>query len=125
MCQVYKLFAHYRAIYIHFWLSCELRISNFGSQKRKIKLTIRWTNDGLYSQEAAINRQDPVIGIALPFLPEKNIPIEVKIYPKISRSLRSFLKEYQPPKGILANLNQSSKEKVEKTDVWIVPAAFL
>ncbi len=58
-------------------------------------------------------------------LPEKNLPIEVKINPKISRSLHSYLSEYLPRQGLLLNLNQSSTKKIEKTILWIIPAAFL
>ncbi len=58
-------------------------------------------------------------------LPEKNLPLEVKLYPKISRSLRSYLSEYLPPQGILVNLTQSTTEHIEKTTIWIIPAAFL
>lgn len=56
---------------------------------------------------------------------EREVPMEVKLYPKVSRSLRSYLSEYLPPQGLLINLSQSSSERVEKTKVWVVPAAFL
>src|SRR3989344_8142882 len=59
------------------------------------------------------------------FLAERNLPIEVKLHPKVTRSLHSFLDDYQPPQGLLINLSQSSTEKVEKTELWIIPAAFL
>lgn len=58
-------------------------------------------------------------------LANKLIPIEVKINPKLTRSLRSFIHEYKPQKGILVNMNSSYKTKVENTDVFVVPAGLI
>ncbi len=59
------------------------------------------------------------------FILEKEIPIEVKIKPKITRSLRSFINEYKPKKAILVNMNITNKVTIEKTKIFMIPAAFL
>lgn len=60
----------------------------------------------------------------------ETIPIEVKnslSQMKISRSLRSFLLHYHPPKAFVANLNLFGQKKLEGTKVHFVPvfAEFL
>lgn len=55
------------------------------------------------------------------------IPLEVKASglkkPKISKSLRSFLKSYQPPKAYCMNLSLRGLEKIESTTVFFVTPA--
>lgn len=58
-------------------------------------------------------------------LSDKVIPIEVKIKPKITRSLRSFITEYKPRIAVLVNMDRSYKEKIENTDIFVIPACLL
>jgi len=53
------------------------------------------------------------------------IPVEVKYSflkkPEISRSLRSFIKSYQPKKAYLVHLGKEMQKKFEKTKVCFIP----
>ena len=55
----------------------------------------------------------------------KPVPVEVKFSdlkkPVITRSFRSFLKKYNPEKGMLVNLSYEDELKVENTPVEFVP----
>ena len=53
------------------------------------------------------------------------VPIEVKSSLKITRSFRSFLKEYKPKRGIIANNDRLEEIKIEKSKILIVPHALL
>lgn len=53
------------------------------------------------------------------------IPIEVKTKPKITRSFRSFIQHYKPKKGVIANLNDVSKTRVNGCEVFGVPFVCL
>ncbi|MBI2575985.1 ATP-binding protein [Candidatus Woesearchaeota archaeon] len=59
------------------------------------------------------------------FIVGETIPVEVKVFPKVSRSLRSFLAAYHPGIAIVANWDSSTSLMVEKTKVFFVPAALL
>ncbi len=53
------------------------------------------------------------------------IPIEAKYKefkkPEIERSMRSFIKKYNPPKALIINRNLSFKLKADKTEVEFIP----
>lgn len=53
------------------------------------------------------------------------LPVEVKINPKITRSLRSFLATYSPKLAVIANMSIFEKHIVEKSEVFFVPLAIL
>lgn len=59
------------------------------------------------------------------FVLEEKLPIEVKIHPKIARSLRSFLLTYTPEIAVVANLTSFEKNTIEKTQVYFVPLALI
>jgi predicted AAA+ superfamily ATPase len=58
-------------------------------------------------------------------LGRKIIPVEVKYKelkrPEIGRSLRSFLKKYQPEEAWVVNLSLSDKIKLDKTEIMFLP----
>ncbi|MBT0158528.1 ATP-binding protein [Candidatus Bathyarchaeota archaeon A05DMB-2] len=62
-------------------------------------------------------------------LNDELIPIEAKYQqfqkPKISRSLRSFLKTYQPKKALIVTKNFWCQEKIENTTVLFAPAHYI
>jgi len=62
-------------------------------------------------------------------LNDKLIPIEAKYQqfqkPKISRSLRSFIKTYQPQKALIITKNFWNLAKIENTTVMFVPAHYI
>ena len=62
-------------------------------------------------------------------LNEQVIPIEVKYQtfknPKISRSLRSFLKTYKPKRALVVTKDFWGEEKIEDTTVMFAPACYL
>ncbi len=53
------------------------------------------------------------------------MPIEVKIKPKITRSLRSFVDSYKPKIGLLVNMDSAYKIKVKNTNIFVVPAGLI
>lgn len=53
------------------------------------------------------------------------IPIEVKITEKITRSFRSFIKEYKPKKGIIVNMKKLRKSKLDNSQIYSIPAGFI
>ncbi|MFW5846743.1 MAG: ATP-binding protein [Nanoarchaeota archaeon] len=56
----------------------------------------------------------------------KLLPIEVKFTPKITRALRSFIHSYNPEIAIIANIQSLKKqEKINKTEVFFLPASLL
>jgi len=62
-------------------------------------------------------------------LNEQVIPIEVKYQtfksPKISKSLRSFIKTYKPKRALVVTKDFWGKEKIEDTSVVFTPACYL
>lgn len=58
-------------------------------------------------------------------LKEKVIPIEVKLTPKITRSLRSFVEQYNPKLVVMANMEKYRETKINKTKVLFVPACVI
>lgn len=56
---------------------------------------------------------------------DKEIPIEIKGAPKITRSYMSFIQAYRPKIGILANLEKSGMVKRGQTTIFIQPLALL
>jgi predicted AAA+ superfamily ATPase len=62
-------------------------------------------------------------------LNDEIIPIEAKYQtfqkPKISRSLRSFIKTYKPQKALIITKNSWNQEKIENTTVTFVPAHYV
>ncbi len=58
-------------------------------------------------------------------VPDKNLPIEAKITPKITRSLRSFIESYSPKTALICCMKEYREEKIGKTKIFILPAAFL
>ena len=61
------------------------------------------------------------------FLENKTIPLEVKITPKIEKSLYSFIRTYKPEKAVIMNLNFSevSVEKINSTKLAFIPCFYL
>jgi len=62
-------------------------------------------------------------------LNEQVIPIEVKYQtfksPKISKSLRSFIKTYKPKRALVVTKDFWGKEKIEDTTIMFTPACYL
>ena len=62
-------------------------------------------------------------------LDDELIPIEAKYQtlrkPKISRSLRSFIKTYKPKRALVVTKNFCSHEKVENSTIMFVPAHYI
>ena len=54
-----------------------------------------------------------------------DIPVEVKITPKITRSLRSFITAYSPPLAVIANYGTLEKQEQSDTTILSVPASLL
>ncbi len=56
---------------------------------------------------------------------EKLIPVEVKAIPMkkpaVSRSLRSFIEQYNPEMGIIINFSLAMKDKIGKTTIYFLP----
>ncbi len=59
------------------------------------------------------------------FILSEKIPIEVKLHPKITRSLRSFILTYNPKIVFVANMNLFEKHIIEKSQVLFVPLALI
>jgi len=59
------------------------------------------------------------------FVLGEEIPVEVKLTPKITRAFRSFVSAYNPKIAIIVNLNSFSESKLGKTKVYIVPASLI
>ena len=62
-------------------------------------------------------------------LDDELIPIEAKYQtfqkPKISRSLRSFIKTYKPQRVLIVTKNFWSHEKIENSTIMFVPAHYI
>lgn len=58
-------------------------------------------------------------------LRDRLIPLEVKLRPRISKSFTSFIKNYQSPIGVIANLDKSFKEQRNSTEIYGVPLPLL
>lgn len=59
------------------------------------------------------------------FILNEKIPIESKINPKLTRSIRSFIDSYMPEKAFLVNLNKTEKIKINKTEIFTVPFCMI
>lgn len=55
------------------------------------------------------------------FILNEKIPIESKINPKLTRSIRSFIDSYKPEKAFLINLNKTEKTKMNQTEIFLIP----
>lgn len=53
------------------------------------------------------------------------IPIEVKQRAKMTTSFRSFINSYSPKIGVIVNMNESGKEKINGTEVYFVPICLV
>ena len=53
------------------------------------------------------------------------IPLEVKIKPKITRSFRSFIQQYEPEKAFILNLNIIDETEVDNCNVTMLPFIYL
>lgn len=53
-----------------------------------------------------------------------NIPIEVKITPKITRSFRSFIHQYQPKNAFIMNLDTIEKTRIDHCNVYTIPFVY-
>ncbi len=53
------------------------------------------------------------------------IPIEVKITPKITRALQSFLTTYSPPTAVIANYETIEKQQYKNSTIFSIPASLL
>lgn len=58
------------------------------------------------------------------FIVNEKIPIEVKIKPKITRSLRSFINKYKTEKAFIANLNAIDKKKINNCNIYFLPFVY-
>lgn len=58
-------------------------------------------------------------------LKDKEIPIEVKMTPKVSRSLLSFIDAYKPKLAVVANWDRSKVIKKGQTKVFFSPLSLL
>ncbi|MBO8144263.1 MAG: ATP-binding protein [Thermodesulfobacterium sp.] len=61
------------------------------------------------------------------FIKNKIIPLEVKITPKIEKSLYSFIRTYKPERAVIMNLNFSevSVKKINSTKLAFIPCFYL
>jgi len=61
------------------------------------------------------------------FLENKTIPLEVKITPKIEKSLYSFIRTYKPERAMIMNLNFSDVfiKKINSTELAFIPCFYL
>ncbi|RLG10060.1 AAA family ATPase, partial [Candidatus Pacearchaeota archaeon] len=61
------------------------------------------------------------------FIKNKIIPLEVKITPKIEKSLYSFIRTYKPERAMIMNLNFSevSVKKINSTKLAFIPCFYL
>jgi hypothetical protein len=59
------------------------------------------------------------------FIITEKTPIEVKAYPKITRSFRSFITAYRPKIAFLLNLSVYKKIEIGKTAVYLVPLGLV
>lgn len=55
----------------------------------------------------------------------KIIPLEVKIKPKITRAIMSFMQIYRSKTGFILNLNISEKKKVDDCNLFMIPFVSL
>jgi len=83
-------------------------------------------------QEATINYWRTIAKAEVDFVlrvKDEIIPIEVKYQsfrvPKVSRSLRSFIKSYKTKKALVVTRDFWGKTKVDNTTVFFVPACYL
>ena len=61
------------------------------------------------------------------FIKNKIIPLEVKITPKIEKSLYSFIRTYKPERAVIMNLNFSDVfiKKINFTELAFIPCFYL
>ena len=55
----------------------------------------------------------------------KIIPLEVKIKPKITRSFRSFIQQYNPNQAIILNLSTLDKKNIENCNIFSLPFVYI
>ncbi len=53
------------------------------------------------------------------------IPIEVKLNQKITRAFRSFIDNYHPKIAVVINLKSLFNNKINSTDILIIPACLI
>lgn len=53
------------------------------------------------------------------------IPIEVKVTPKVTRALRSFVTTYSPPLSVIVNSKTLRREEINGTILYSIPASLL
>ncbi len=58
-------------------------------------------------------------------LKDKQIPIEVKVRPKVSRSFLSFFQAYKPQFAVLANWEEADILRRKKTRIFITPLSLI
>jgi len=82
--------------------------------------------------DAAINYWRTIAKAEVDFilkLNEQTIPIEVKFQtlkrPRISRSLRSFIKTYKPERALIITKDFWGTEKIEETTMLFAPACYM
>ena len=59
------------------------------------------------------------------FILNEKIPIESKMSVKLTRSFRSFIETYNPDKAFLVNLKVTKKDKINGTNIFIVPYSLI
>lgn len=59
------------------------------------------------------------------FIINEKIPLESKTIPKITRSFRSFINNYQPKNAFIVNKKKFEKHKVNKVKIYFVPYVIL
>lgn len=59
------------------------------------------------------------------FILNEKIPIESKMSVKLTRSFRSFIETYNPNKAFLVNLKITKKDKINETDIFMVPYSLI
>ena len=91
---------------------------------RKIEKKLeRWIN-----REEIILIKGPRQSGKTTFLKHLNLPpLEVKIIPKIEKSLYSFIRTYKPERAVIMNLNFSEVfiKKINSTELAFIPCFYL
>ncbi len=59
------------------------------------------------------------------FIERGLVPVEVKRTPRVTRSLRSYVRTYTPPYGFIICLNAMEMTNVNSTKIYIVPACLM
>jgi len=56
---------------------------------------------------------------------DKVIPIEVKTSKRINKGFYTFIKRYNPEKGLIVTLNEFDMKDIYNTKVYIIPAYYI